>query len=167
MTPQEILALIQTHIEGQGNQVDSGSVLPAILRGILEIAQGGENVQSNWAETDNTSPQYIQNKPILDTIVEAITGETLTTEANKYYRADSAVNTLAVTLPAMTEQKVKTVVLGLTTGTTPAITFASADDKVIRMADGFEFEAEKTYEVNALYNGAYWSIAGIVIAPAV
>lgn len=167
MSVDEILELIATHIEGQGNQVDSGSVLPAILRGILEIAQGGENVQSNWNETDTESPAYIQNKPILDTIVEAITGETLTAEANKYYRADSAVNTLAVTLPAMSEQKVKTVVLGLTTGTTPAITFASADSKTIRMADGFEFEAEKTYEVNALYNGSYWSIAGIVIAPAV
>lgn len=146
MTKEEINALIGTHIDGQGNQVDSGSVLPAILRGMLDL---------------------LPDPSGLVTGIETFEGVTLETEAGKYYRADTAVDTLVVTLPAIEDEtKVTTVVLGFTTGTTPAITFSSADDKVIRMADGFEFEAEKTYEVNALYNGAYWSIAGIVIAPA-
>ena len=145
MTKEEINALIGTHIDGQGNQVDSGSVLPAILRGMLDL---------------------LPDPSGLVTGIETFEGATLEAEAGKYYRADTAVDTLAVTLPAIEDEtKVTTVVLGFTTGTTPAITFDSADDATIRMADGFEFEAEKTYEVNALYNGAYWSIAGIVIAP--
>lgn len=149
MTQEEILELIQTHIEGQGNQVDSGSVLPAILRGIIGLLPDPSILSTGIIEFDPTDEE-----------VEAVVG--------KYYRADTAVDTLVVTLPEIEdEEKVSTVVLGFTTGTTPAITFTSADDKVIRMADGFEFEAEKTYEVNALYNGSYWSIAGIVIAPAV
>lgn len=102
-----------------------------------------------------------------ETSIETFEGATLEAEAGRYYRADAAVGTLAITLPAIEDvTKVTTVVLGFTTGATPAITFTSADSKTIRMADGFGFEAEKTYEVNALYNGAYWSIAGIVIAPA-
>ncbi len=38
MTKNEILALISSKIEGQGNQVDTGSAMPAILRGIVEMA---------------------------------------------------------------------------------------------------------------------------------
>ena len=45
--------------------VDAGSALPAILKGILEIAVGGENVQSDWNEADNTKPDYIKNKPTI------------------------------------------------------------------------------------------------------
>lgn len=37
MTKEQILALIATKIEGQGNQVDTGSTLPAILRGIVDL----------------------------------------------------------------------------------------------------------------------------------
>lgn len=37
MTQEQILALIASKIEGQGNQIDAGSTLPAILRGIIEL----------------------------------------------------------------------------------------------------------------------------------
>lgn len=37
MTKDEILALIVSKIEGQGNQIDAGSTLPAILRGIIGL----------------------------------------------------------------------------------------------------------------------------------
>lgn len=37
MTQGQILALISSKIEGQGNQIDAGSVLPAVLRGIIEL----------------------------------------------------------------------------------------------------------------------------------
>lgn len=37
MTQEQILALISSKIEGQGNQIDAGSVLPAVLRGIIEL----------------------------------------------------------------------------------------------------------------------------------
>ena len=38
MTKEEIKALIDTKIAGQGSAVDAGSALPAILNGILELA---------------------------------------------------------------------------------------------------------------------------------
>lgn len=37
MTQEQILALIASKVEGQGNQVDTGSALPEILRGIIEL----------------------------------------------------------------------------------------------------------------------------------
>lgn len=89
---------------------------------------------------------------------------TLTCEVGKYYRIDVAVETLAITLPAMTDlTTVRTVVIYLTAGTTPAVTITSADSKNVYYHDGFELEAGKTYEVNALYNGSAWIIASVEI----
>ena len=89
---------------------------------------------------------------------------TLTTEIGKYYRIDVAVDTLAVTLPAMTDlTTVRTVVVYLTAGTTPAVTIAAADSKDVYYQDGFEIEAGKTYEINALFNGADWIVAAVKI----
>lgn len=94
---------------------------------------------------------------------------TLTTEVGKYYRIDVAVETLATTLPAMTDStKIANVVLMLTGGTTPAVTIAStapsggtAPD--VYYQDGFAIEARKTYEVNCLWNGAAWVVAAVEI----
>lgn len=41
MRKEEIIALIDDKITGQGNNIDAGSVLPQILKGILELAVGG------------------------------------------------------------------------------------------------------------------------------
>ena len=88
----------------------------------------------------------------------------LTCEVGKYYRIDVAVETLAVTLPAMTDlTTVRTVVIYLTAGTTPAVTISSADSKDVYYQDGFEIGAGKTYEVNALFNGNTWIVASVEI----
>ena len=88
----------------------------------------------------------------------------LTCEVGKYYRIDVAVDTLAVTLPAITDlTTVRTVVIYLTTGTTPAVTITSADSKDVYYQDGFEIEAGNTYEINALFNGAAWIVAAVKI----
>lgn len=63
MNKQQIEALIDATIAGQGSAVDIGGKLAVILHEILEMAAAGKNVQSNWNETDTESPQYIQNKP--------------------------------------------------------------------------------------------------------
>lgn len=50
MTKEQILALVSSKIEGQGNQIDAGSALPEILRGILDLVSeqvGALFVQSN------------------------------------------------------------------------------------------------------------------------
>lgn len=89
---------------------------------------------------------------------------TLVTEVGKYYRIDVPIETLAVTLPAMTDNTtVRTVVLYLTGGTTPAVTVSAADSKDVYYQDGFEIKAGKTYEVNALWNGAAWIVASVEI----
>lgn len=89
---------------------------------------------------------------------------TLATEVGKYYRIDVAVDTLAVTLPAMTDlTTVRTVVIYLTGGTTPAVTITTADNKDVYYQDGYEIEAGKTYEVSCLYNGAAWVVASVEI----
>lgn len=94
---------------------------------------------------------------------------TLTCEVGKYYRIDVAVDTLAVTLPAMNDlTTVRTVVIYLTGGTTPAVTISStaptggsAPD--VYYQDGYAIEAGKTYEVNCLWNGSAWIVASVEI----
>ena len=93
----------------------------------------------------------------------------LTCEVGKYYRIDVAVETLAVTLPAMTDlTTVRTVVIYLTGGTTPAVTISStaptggsAPDVLYQ--DGYAIESGKTYEVNCLWNGSAWIVASVEI----
>ena len=93
----------------------------------------------------------------------------LSTDTGKYYRIDVAVETLAITLPAMTDNtKIANVVLYLTGGTSPAVTIAStapsggtAPD--VYFQDGFAIEAGKTYEINCLWNGLAWVIAAVEI----
>ena len=65
MNKQQIQALIDAKIAGQGSAVDVGGALPTILHEILEAAFAGANVQSNWNETNSDSPQFIQNKPTI------------------------------------------------------------------------------------------------------
>lgn len=43
MTKEEIIALIDAKIAGQGTNIDAGSALPEILKGILDLA-GGETL---------------------------------------------------------------------------------------------------------------------------
>ena len=88
----------------------------------------------------------------------------LTCEVGKYYRIDVPVDTLAVTLPAMTDlTTVRTVVIYLTGGTTPAVTIATADSKDVYYQDGYAIESGKTYEVNCLWNGSAWIVASVEI----
>lgn len=89
---------------------------------------------------------------------------TLTTEVGKYYRLDVAVETLTVTLPAITDlTTVRTVVIYLTGGTTPSITISTADSKDVYFQDGFEIKANSTYEINCLFNGVAWIVAAVKI----
>ena len=87
---------------------------------------------------------------------------TLACEVGKYYRIDVPVETLAVTLPTMTDNTtVRSVTIFLTGGTTPAVTFTSSHS--IYYSDGFEIAADTTYEVSAAYNGIAWVVASVKI----
>lgn len=64
MTKEQIQALIDAKIAGQGSAIDIGGALPAILGGILELAtQGGgggstKHVLSIESETPNIAESY-------------------------------------------------------------------------------------------------------------
>ena len=90
---------------------------------------------------------------------------TLTCEVGKYYRVDVAVETLAITLPAMTDNTTaRSVVIYLTGGTTPNVTIASATSGVdVFESKGVEIAAGKTYEVSCLWNGLAWIVASVEI----
>jgi len=118
-----------------------------------------------------TQHQDISGKENVTTIVAPVDTTdatlpitTLTCEVGKYYRIDVAVDTLAVTLPAMTDLTIaKTVVIYLTGGTTPSITISTADSKDVYFQDGFEIKANSTYEINCLFNGVAWIVAAAKI----
>ena len=117
-----------------------------------------------------TAHQDISGKEDVTNIVAPINATdetlpitTLACEVGKYYRIDVAVDTIGITLPAINSTVVKTIVVYLTAGTTPAITISSSDSKDVYYQDGFEIEAGNIYEINALFNGAAWIVAAVKI----
>ena len=96
-------------------------------------------------------------------VVEA-SGTELSAEAGKYYRFDDAVETLAVTLPLITDDsEVSAIALFLTGGTTPAVTFTATAPEGGTAPDiyyegNFDIASGKSYEVNCLWNGLAWVI---------
>lgn len=106
---------------------------------------------------------------VVDTVDATLPVSSLTCETDKYYRLDVPVETLAVTLPEMSNVTVvKTVVLYLTGGTTPAVTISSTAPSggtapAVHFSDGYAIESGNTYEVNCAWNGLAWIIASFKI----
>lgn len=147
---------------GEGN-ITIGTSISDLDDVDISNPQDGQLLQYNgttskWEVTDSK----------MEIVAPSGTIATLSCDAEKYYRIDTAVDTLAVTLPAITDStKVNTVVLFLTAGTTPNITFAAtasggSTPSVYYQAD-FDIGALKTYEVNCLWNGAVWVVAAVEI----
>ena len=67
----------KTELAGKENLLTAGSNIVINRSGdtttISAISSGGSQVQSNWLETDNTDPSYIQNKPNLDDYQKKLT----------------------------------------------------------------------------------------------
>jgi hypothetical protein len=55
---------IEAFVKQQGNQVGAGAELAAILNDILDAIPAAQ-VQSDYAQADNTKPDYIKNKPTI------------------------------------------------------------------------------------------------------
>lgn len=82
-----------------------------------------------------------------------------------YNRLDFEVGTLAIVLPAITDTThVHSVVISMTTGANPNVTFSNGDNLPIEYFDGFSIDASTSYEINCLYNGAKWIVAYGIIA---
>ena len=155
------------------NGATAGATAYQKPQGGIPSSDMSQNVQASLSKADTALQQHqdISGKEDVTTIVTPVnqTDATLpitalTCEVGKYYRVDVAVDTFVVTLPAMTDlTTVRTVVIYLTAGTTPAVTIASADSKDVYYRDGFEIETGNTYEINALFNGVAWIVAAVEI----
>lgn len=96
--------------------------------------------------------------------VVAASGTTLNVDTGKYYRFDSAVNTLAITLPSQTASTVaKAVIIYFTAGNSTNITITAADGKSIVYFDNYDISPGHTYELNCMYNGVKWIIGTSLI----
>ena len=130
---------------------------------LYDLTTENNVTMATWEKVNQVPDNVVIEAPV-NTTDATLPITALTCEVGKYYRIDVAVETLAVTLPAMTDlTTARTVVIYLTAGTTPAVTISSADSKDVYYQDGFEIEAGKTYEINALFNGVAWIVAAVQI----
>lgn len=95
MTKEEIKDLISAKIAGQGNQVDSGGALDAILNAIVDaIPEGGggaaaaEVIQIEMGEFDEAiaaAANYVQNHEVPDLVIIDVLDDDKFLVANKEY----------------------------------------------------------------------------------
>lgn len=96
--------------------------------------------------------------------VISASGTTLSVSTGKYYRFDTAVNALTITLPAQTASNVaKAVIIYLTAGNDPDITITAADNKGVVYFDNYDISAGNTYELNCMFNGLKWVVGTSLI----
>ena len=127
-----------------------------------DLASG---VQTSLGKADTAvQPAAIANLESKMAIFAA-SGTTLTASVNNYYLFNNEVGTLAITLttPSDTTHITKAVFM-LTTGSTPAVTFAGGAGINVIAQDGFSIEASTTYEINAIFNGVAWVVAAMKLS---
>lgn len=128
-------------------------------------AQVRENIGAFDPELSGyATEEWVQNQNYDKKVdIVAASGTTLNAEIGKYYRFDSAVSSLAVTLPTISDATaIQGCVFYLTTGSSISLTFTG--DGTVKYHDGYEIKASSTYEINAIWNGTVWVIASIKIA---
>ena len=128
-------------------------------------------VNSDWNASSGVA--QILNKPTIPDVsgkenkmaIVSASGTALTASVDNYYLFSSEVGTLAITLttPSDTTHITKAVFM-LTTGASPAVTFAGATGINVIAQDGFSIEASTTYEINAIYNGVAWVVAAMKLS---
>ena len=138
----------------------------------ISYVSGGsfEQVQSDWNESDDTSPAYIKNKPntekkvgIVPIDIQDLPSPSIVAEVDKYYNIIGNVDTIDITLPLPTDDTtISSIIFFFTTGgTAPIVTITSTVPILYQY--GYDIEAGKTYEVNCLFNGNQWIVASTII----
>ena len=133
------------------------------------------NRLSSWQQTPDNN-HYPGEKLVYDSLGKKEDKESVVSVANgsgdtyengltvalgNFYAFTNSLGTYTITLPSNSASANGQCSLVLTTGASPAITFAktTAGD-VVYMQSGFQFEANKTYEVNIrVINNAYYIVA--------
>lgn len=110
-------------------------------------------------------PLGIAFPPETELTVETFNTTALSAQLNKYYIASSAVESLTITLPAISNlTKTKSIMFNLTTGSDPNVQFVSADNKVVGFYEGLIMNPSTEYEFNALFNGVKWIVTyGVIV----
>lgn len=86
--------------------------------------------------------------------IVAASGTTLNAEVGKYYRYDSYVSTLAVTLPTITgATEVHEFVLNFSTSGSASVTFTGGN---IKQIGNFTIKGDSLYEISLKWNGNEW-----------
>ena len=109
------------------------------------------------------STQELAGKEDKMPIVQVASGTTAINAAvNTYYEVAGDVGALAITLPTPTDlTKVSMVVVHLTAGTTPNVVIGSTE--TIDYSAAYDISASKEYEINCMYNGDKWIVAGMEV----
>lgn len=107
-----------------------------------------------------TSHQDISGKEDKMVVVTQSSGTTLTAAVGNYYRFTYDIGTLDITLPTPTGSNAQSVLFFMTTGASPAVTFASTGNTIYKN-DSFAIDATTTYEINALWYGGAWVINSV------
>lgn len=187
--------VINTRSVGTYSKPSGGIPASDLASGVIPDVSGKENTSNKTSDisTNKTSTtKYPTTKGVADyldaelagieDVLDAILGDdtlheqkkmdivsasgtTLSAAVNTYYNFASEVNTLAVTLPSVTDSThINNIVFMLTTGSTPAVTFAAPTGIDVIAQDGFSIEASTTYEINAIFNGTSWVIAAMKLS---
>lgn len=128
-----------------------------------------DNTMQAQVNQVNTSIAGKQDKLLLGTVAGS-TEEAVSVApvANSYVTVTGTVNTLTITLPAVSSlstEYLDGVVVLFTTGATPNVTIqpASGDAVDIKYFRSFEIAANLGYELNFVWNGACWIVSyGII-----
>ena len=95
-------------------------------------------------------------------IIETGISSTIQAEVGKCYTFSQRVDTLAISLPAPTENThISNIMMYFKTGATPAVTITSRETLLYQ--DGYEIDANTRYELNCLFNGKEWVVAAMKI----
>lgn len=136
----------------------------------LNSKENVSNKTSDISTNATSTTKYPSAKGVADyaeakMAIVAASGATLSAAVNTYYNFASEVGTLAITLPTPTDTThISNVVFMMTTGSSPAVTFAAGTGIDVIAQDGFSIEASTTYEINAIFNGVAWVVAAMKLS---
>ena len=148
-------------MSGAYSDLTGTPTIPVVPTNVSAFTNDAGYATQTWVE------QQVSGKEDKVAVVSA-SGTALAAEVGKYYKFGSAVGTLAVALPSVSDAtKVSSVVFGFTTGSSPAVTFTPPSGVPIFFSDGFSIESSSSYEVNALFNGTAWCLALIKLIESV
>lgn len=156
---QQTLEMMQQATEDANREAAYAHEQGEYARQVTDAAKGGYDTLSDRL---NAMSESIDS---LKVWIEPVEGwdASVRVNAGRYYRFEGEVNRLDVELASVLDDKsVCSVVLFMRMGTAPQVTFV-AEEGGVCFQDGFSLEPNETYEVNALWNGAFWVVAAMKI----